>query len=465
MATAFTPTTCAPESVGAAAHRARWLRELSELLSFPSVSSQAVHRGDVAATARWLERHLHRIGMQATQVLPGANGGAPSVYAQWIKAPNRPTVLFYGHFDVQPAEPLDDWRTPPFRPTVVGQRLYARGASDDKGQFFIHLKAIESLLAENGRLPVNVKVWLEGEEEVGSPTIDAFLDREVDRLRADAIIVSDTQMAAPGRPAIIYGLRGMLDCTITARGPGRDLHSGLYGGAVQSPLQALCTIIAGLHNRQGRVTVPGFYARVRPVSLAERRDLRRHGPSDTALLADLGVPVGWGEPGFSMFERTTIRPYLTVTSLCDPSAPRGGKAAIPAHAVARLSLRLIPDQDPFEIAELLRRQLAQVPIADVALQLTVDGAAYPILLPRDTAATRAVVRAVVQAWGVLPIFTRNGGSIAAVERLYRRLKAPMTLLGFGLQSDRIHAANEHLHLPTFFRGVQTMRRFLVEYAR
>jgi acetylornithine deacetylase/succinyl-diaminopimelate desuccinylase-like protein len=402
--------------------------------------------------------------MRHARILPGPNGGAPSVYADWLDAPGRPTVLLYGHFDVQPAEPLTAWRTPPFRATIAGSNLFARGASDDKGQLFIHLKALESHLASGGRLPVNVKIWLEGEEEIGSPNLDAFLDHEIARLRADAVVVSDTEMAGPGRPTIIYGLRGMLACTIEARGPRRELHSGRYGGAVHNPLQALCEIVAGLHDRHGHVTIPGFYDRARPAPLDERRDLRRHAVSDAALLADLGLSSGWGEPDYSMAERVSLRPSLIVTSLCDAGAP-AGKAAIPARATARLNVRLVPDQDPDEVAELLRRHLAAVTPSSVRVRLIVTGGAHPVLMPRNNPATTAMVRAVTRTWGVPPVFTRSGGSIAAVERLHRRLAVPVVLLGFGLPDDSIHGSNEKLDLPTFFRGVETMRRFLTEYAR
>src|SRR5438034_394399 len=248
-----------------------WLRELGELLTFPTISAQPQHRRDIWAAAHWLKEHLIMLGLHHVQVLPGPHGGHPSVYADWLLAPGQPTLLFYGHYDVQPVDPLHDWRTPPFQASRVGQNLFARGASDDKGQFLIHLKAIESYLKTVGSLPINVKFWLEGEEEINSPNLPALLDREAARLRADAVLVSDTEMLGQGRPSIIYGLRGNLNFELEVSGPRHDLHSGRYGGAVYNPLQALSEMIAGLHDHTGRITIPGFYDRVRDVAPAIRQ--------------------------------------------------------------------------------------------------------------------------------------------------------------------------------------------------
>jgi len=452
-----------PALAGPTACRARWLAELDELLAFPTVSAQPRHRGDIEAAARWLARHLDAIGRRRAAVLPGPNGGAPSVYADWLGAPGKPTLLLYGHYDVQPAEPLAEWRTPPFRATVLGKHLYARGASDDKGQLFIHLKALESLLTTTGRLPLNVKVWLEGEEEIGSPNLAVFLDRELSRLRADAVLVSDTEMPAPGRPAIVYGLRGNLSLELEVRAPMRELHSGRYGGAVLNPLQALCELIAGLHDRHGRVTIPGFYHHVRPVAPDERQRLRRDSPSDERFLTSLGVRHGWGEEGYTARERATIRPALIVEGLTGGYTGPSGKAVIPDRALARLGARLVPDQDPAEIAQLLRRHLVSVTPPAVRARLTVTGGSRPVLIPRRHAAMAAASRAVEHVWGAPPVFMRSGGSIAVVEQLRRRLGAPIVLLGFGLPDDAIHAPNERIHLPTLFRGVDTVAAFLREY--
>jgi acetylornithine deacetylase/succinyl-diaminopimelate desuccinylase-like protein len=420
------------------ANRGRWVSELCELLAYPSVSATSAHRGDVAAAAAWLARHLARLGLDGARVLPGTGGGAPSVFAQWLHAPDQPTVLLYGHFDVQPAAPKDGWRTHPFRPAVVDQHVVGRGAADDKGQLFAHLKAIEGFLATDHRLPVNVKVWLEGEEEIGSPHLEPFLDRYPDLLRADAVLVSDTEMAAIARPSIVVRLRGMVVAELRLGGPGVDLHSGRFGGAVTNPIHVLCQMLASLHDRDGQVAVPGFHARVRPGSA--------------------------GGPGLTRLERSTLRPAIDVNGIAGGSVVES-KTIIPAEAVAKLSARLVPDQDPADIAELLRTHFTHAPPPGVRVRFSVSAASRPTIVPRDHPVMHAASRAVARVWGVPPLFTSSGGTIAVVEALQRRLAVPVVLLGFGLPGDNIHAPNEHLHLGQFFRGVETVMQFLAECER
>lgn len=444
-------------------NRQRWLRELGKLISFPTISAQPRHRRAIEATAHWLKDLLMRIGLRHAQVLPGPNGGHPSVYADWLLARGQPTLLFYGHYDVQPIDPLGDWRTPPFQATRVGQNLFARGASDDKGQFLIHLKAIESYFKSVGSLPINIKVWLEGEEEINSPNLSAFLDREATRLQADAVLVSDTEMLGQGRPSIIYGLRGNLNFELEVGGPLHDLHSGRYGGTVYNPLQALCEMIAGLHDHAGRVTIPGFYDRVREVAPAIRQELRLTGPADEDILTDLDLTYGCGEEGFSLFERMTIRPALTVNGIVGGYVGPGSKSVIPKKAVARLSMRLVPDQDPSEIARLVHRHFTIVKPPAVSTRLNVTGGSPPAIIQRGHPAISAATRAIYRTWGVPPIFTRSGGTIPFVPQLQQRFGVPIILLGFGLPDDDIHAPNEKISLPNFFRGIETIIRFLQEY--
>jgi acetylornithine deacetylase/succinyl-diaminopimelate desuccinylase-like protein len=443
----------------------RWLCELGELLASPTISAQPQHRRDLEAAAHWLEDHLRMIGLRHAQVLPGVNGGAPSVYADWLFAPGQPTLLFYGHYDVQPADPLNEWRTPPFRASRIGQNLFARGASDDKGQLFIHLKALESYLRTGGALPVNVKVWLEGEEEINSPNLPAFLDREAARLQADAVLVSDTEMLGRGRPSIIYGLRGNLSFELEVGGPRHDLHSGRYGGAVLNPLQALCEIIAGLHDQTGRVTIPGFYQHAREVPPAERQELRCGSLSDKEILADLDLPMGWGEAGYSLFERMTIRPALTVNGLIGGYTGPASKSVIPAKGRAQLSIRLVPEQEPAEVARFLRRHIAAIKPEAVSTKLRITGGSPPVIIPRRHPILSAATRAIYHVWGVLPVFTRSGGTIPLVAHFQRRFDVPIILLGFGLPDDDIHAPNEKISLPNFFRGVETIIQFLEECKR
>jgi acetylornithine deacetylase/succinyl-diaminopimelate desuccinylase-like protein len=444
--------------------RSRWLSQLSELIAFPTISVISQHRKDIKACAQWLARHLAEIGLQHIQIIPGPKGGHPSVYADWLQAPGKPTLLLYGHYDVQPVDPLKEWRSPPFKATIFGSNLYARGASDDKGQLFIHIKAIESYLRTVGRLPINIKIWLEGEEEINSPNLTAFLNREAARLQADAVLVSDTEMLAPGKPSIIYGLRGNLSCELEVRGPKHDLHSGRYGGAVLNPLQALTDIVSGLHDRQGRVAIPGFYRRVRDLEPTKQQNTRCCCQRDRQILADLDLSTAWGEPGYSLFERMTSRPALTISGLAGGYVGPGSKSVIPRRGMAHISIRLVPDQEPDDIAHLLQRHIANVTHPAVRTRLTMMGRSRPVLLPKQSSVMQAATRAVKQTWGVPPTFTRSGGSIPLVEQLHRRLQVPIVLLGFGLADDDIHAPNEKMSLLNFFRGVETVIRFLAEYA-
>jgi acetylornithine deacetylase/succinyl-diaminopimelate desuccinylase-like protein len=444
-------------------NRQRWLRELEKLISFPTISAQPRHRRDIEAAALWLKEHLTQIGLRHAQILPGPNGGHPNVYADWLLAPGKPTLLCYGHYDVQPVDPIADWRTPPFRATRVGQDLFARGASDDKGQFLIHLKAIESYFKTLGSLPINIKVWLEGEEEINSPNLPTFLNREAIRLKSDAVLVSDTEMVGQGRPTIIYGLRGNLNFEIEVSGPRHDLHSGRYGGAIYNPLQALGELIAGLHDNAGRVTIPGFYDRVREVAPTLRQELRLTGPADEDILTDLDLTHGWGEAGFSLFERITIRPALTVNGIVGGYVGPGRKSVIPKKALARLSIRLVPDQDPSEIAHLLHRHFTLAKSPAISTRLNVTGGSPPVIIQRRHPSISAASRAIYRTWGVPPVFTRSGGTISMVPQLQERFGVPVILLGFGLPDDDIHAPNEKMNLQNFFRGIETIIRFLQEY--
>jgi len=444
--------------------RSRWLSQLSELIAFPTISALPQHHKDLKACTQWLARHLSEIGLHHVQVLSGVNGGAPSVYANWLMAVGKPTLLLYGHYDVQPVDPIKEWRSPPFKATIIGDNLFARGASDDKGQFFIHLKAIESYLRTTGKLPLNIKIWLEGEEEISSPNLALFLDRQAQRLQANAVLVSDTEMLGRGRPSIIYGLRGNLNCELEVRGPKHDLHSGRYGGVVLNPLQALSEMVAGLHDRTGKVAIPGFYQRVQALNPIERQQLRCACKRDKQVLADLDVPVGWGEPGYSLFERMTSRPALTINGLAGGYTGAGAKSVIPSQGIARLSMRLVPDQEPAEIAQLLERHLNVSSHPAIRSRLRITGGSRPVLLPKNSAVMQAAIQAIEQTWGIPPVFTRSGGSIPLVEQLHRRLQVPIVLMGFGLPDDDIHAPNEKMSLSNFFRGVETVIRFFAEYA-
>jgi acetylornithine deacetylase/succinyl-diaminopimelate desuccinylase-like protein len=444
--------------------RSQWLSQLGELIAFPTISALPKHQRDLQACTQWLARHLAEIGLHHVQILSGINGSPPSVYADWLLAPGQPTLLLYSHYDVQPVDPLKEWRTPPFQATIIGDNLYARGASDDKGQLFIHLKAIESYLRTTKRLPINIKIWIEGEEEIGSPNLSNFLNREAKRLQANAVLVSDTEMLGKGRPSIIYGLRGNLNCELEVRGPKHDLHSGRYGGAVLNPLQALSEIIAGLHAPGGRVNIPGFYQKVKELEPTERQQLRCACKRDRQIISDLDLPRGWGEPGYNLYERMTIRPALTINGLQGGYTGVGSKSVIPSRGIAKFSMRLVPHQEPAEIARSLQNYITKITHPAVISRLKITGASRPVVLPKNSPVMLAAMRAIDRTWGIPPVFTRSGGSIPLVEQLHRKLKIPIVLLGFGLPDDDIHAPNEKMNLSNFFRGVETVIRFLAEYS-
>lgn len=442
----------------AQAHRSRAVAELQDLVRFPSVSAQPQHAADVRRCAAWLAAHLQRVGLEGVRVIPTPRH--PLVYAEWRHAPQRPTVLIYGHYDVQPADPLAAWDTPPFAAVVRGDNLYGRGAADDKGQLFAHVKALEAYLRTQRALPVNVICLFEGEEEIGSPNLPAFLRQHGQALAADVAVISDTRILAPDRPAIIYGLRGGLGLELEVCGPRQDLHSGSFGGAVHNPLQALCEIIARLHDAQGRVAIPGFYDRVQPAAPAERAALARAAPADAQILRDAQVARGWGEPGYTLYERTTLRPALTLNGLTGGYSGPGGKAVIPARAVAKLSFRLVPDQDPQEIDQLVRQQIARLTPPTVRTTVRTHLLARPALIARRHPAMRAAMHAYRQGFGAPPVFIRSGGTIPVVNHFQTVLGLATVLMGFALPDDRLHAPNEKFHLPNFYNGIATCIWFL-----
>lgn len=431
--------------------------QLREFVRFPSVGAQPTHNADVARCAEWLARHLRGLGLQRVRVM--ATPRHPIVRADWVNAPGRPTLLIYGHYDVQPADPISQWTTPPFGAEVRGENLFGRGSCDDKGQMFAHVKAIEAHLRTRRALPVNVKCLFEGEEESGSTSLHAFLQRHRDELACDAAVLSDTSMATIHQPAITYALRGSLSMTLTVHGPSRDLHSGQFGGAIHNPLQAVSEILASMH-RDGRVAIDGFYDDVRAWSMKERAFMARHSPDDRAVLERGGATHGWGEPGYSLYERTTIRPALTINGISGGYQGPGGKAVIPATAIAKISFRLVPDQDPRQIERLFRRHLQKVTPPTIRVEARTEFMARPALLDRRHPVFRAAKIACRRGFGVLPAFLRSGGTIPVVSMLRETLGVPVLLLGFGRPDARIHSPNERLHLPTFFKSVMTCIHFL-----
>jgi acetylornithine deacetylase/succinyl-diaminopimelate desuccinylase-like protein len=403
---------------------------------------------------------MRQIGLERVAVDPMP--GHPIVSGHWGHASGQPTVLIYGHYDVQPAEPVEAWRSPPFDPIVCGNYLYGRGSADDKGQLFVHLKAIEAYLASVGRLPVNVRCVFEGEEEIGSPNLHSFLDCRRQALAAEVAVVSDMLMAGSGRPAVTYATRGMLSAEIEVEGARHDLHSGNFGGAVHNPMEALCGMIDRLHEPTGRIAIPGFYDDVRPCSPDERKFMAQNGPSNTELLRDMEARFGWGEPGFSLYERTTIRPALTVNGIAGGYEGAGPKSVLPARAAAKLDLRLVPDQEPDKIARLVQNYFAQITPPTVQSRLLIGASAEPVVVNRNHPVLGATARAYIAGFGVKPVFRRLGGTIPIVHILADALNIPVAMMGFATPRSRIHAADERLYLPDFFKGIDTSIHFLAE---
>jgi acetylornithine deacetylase/succinyl-diaminopimelate desuccinylase-like protein len=448
----------APALAYARAHQRRSLAELKEFVSFPSISAQPRHAGDVKKCAHWLAIQLRRIGLDDVSII--ATRRHPLVRAAWREASACPTVLIYGHYDVQPVDPLNEWHSPPFDPTVRGQDLFGRGACDDKGQMFAHVKALESYLQTRHALPVNIKCLFEGEEEIGSPHLVPFVSRNKDALAADVAVMSDTRMLAPDRPALNYAERGALYLELELRGPEQDLHSGNFGGAVHNPLQALCETVAALHDAAGRITIPGFYDKVRRWGRDERARMVHTGPSDAQILRDARVDEGWGESGYTLYERLTIRPALTTNGITGGYQGPGGKGVIPARACAKLSFRLVPDQDPRDIDRLFRAHIARiVPPTLHATVRTLSGA-KPALVDPEHPAMAAAALAYRKGFGAAPVPLRSGGTIPILNTFQEILGIPTVLMGFALPDDRIHAPNEKFHLPNFYNGIATCIWFL-----
>ncbi len=444
-------------------HRAEFEAGLCDLLRIPSVSTLPAHKADVEKAARWLADHLRAIGLD-TQIIP--TEGHPLVYAEWMGAPGRPTVLGYGHYDVQPADPLDLWTAPPFQPTVRGTSLYARGAADDKGQIFTLIAAIGAYLRTGTRLPVNVKLLIEGEEESGSAAIDAYVRAHTDSLRADAALVLDSGMFAPRVPAITLGLRGLVATEVEVSGAARDLHSGLYGGAAPNPFVALAEIIAALKDPQGRILVPHFYDRVAPPHPDEKAAWDRLPFDEEKFLRDeVGAPSLVGEPGFGVLERLWARPTLDVHGMPGGFIGTGFKTVIPARASAKISMRLVPDQDPEEIFRAYDAHVGRSQPRGTRVSVVKYSAAKPVVISPEAPAITAARRALTEAFGRQPVFIRSGGSIPIVAGFITHLGLPTVITGWALPDANIHSPDEKLDLEHFHAGIRAVMLFFERLER
>lgn len=445
----------------ARSNRRRFLAELKEFLSIPSVSTQEEHRLDVERAAAWLRDKLLDAGFPRVEVMP--TPGHPIVYAEWLAAgPDAPTILTYGHYDVQPPDPLESWDTPPFEPTIIGDDIFARGAADDKGQLYIHVKAVEAFKETStaGAPPINVKAIFEGEEEIGSPSLEPFVHAHMDLLAADVAVISDTHILGKDTPSIVYALRGLAYFELEVTGPDHDLHSGAYGGAVHNPLNALCALIARLQDKDGHITIPGFYDKVRQLDAEERAELARIPFERQSWLRETGAPSDWGEPAYTIPERLAVRPTLDVNGIWGGYTQPGTKTVLPSKAFAKISMRLVPDQDPAEIAQLFRNYVAEIapPTVDVKVHGLQGGEAA--IVDRSSLAMQAACRAYAAAFGKEPLFVREGGSIPIVPVLQKTLGIETILMGFGLPDDRLHSPNEKFHLPNLYKGIETAIYFM-----
>jgi acetylornithine deacetylase/succinyl-diaminopimelate desuccinylase-like protein len=441
----------------------RFLSELKEFVGIPSVSTLSEHKGDMERAAEWVANQMRAVGLENVSILPTA--GHPVAFGEWLHAPGKPTVLVYGHYDVQPVDPLDEWLTPPFGATVHGDTMYGRGASDMKGNVHGTLKALESL-RHSGGIPLNVKVLIEGEEEIGSKNLGPFIDKHAALLSADLCLNADSGILAPDLPSIVYGLRGLAYFELWVHGPAQDLHSGTFGGSIANPAQVLCELVAGMHDVEGRVTLPGFYDKVRPLTDEDRVEYQRLPIDDENWKAMTGCTEVTGEVGFTTAERTGARPTLEVNGILSGFTGEGAKTVLPAKAMAKISTRLVPFQDDTAIEGMLKEYVARHAPPTVRWQVKQVTATAPgVLLDRNSVGARAAGAALRDTFGKDPIFIAQGGSVPIVTMIQEKLGMDSVLLGFGLPDDKIHGPNEKLHLPNYYRGIETFIRFFENIAK
>jgi len=438
--------------------RDQTLEDLKKLVSIPSISTDPKAENDIKRAAEWIENRLRSLGMHNVQTFP--TPGHPVVYGEWLGAgAGKPTVLIYGHYDVQPPEPLELWESPPFEPTQRENNLYGRGASDMKGQLIVGLNSVEAV-KKTGQLPINVKFIIEGEEEVGSPNLGQFITTHKELLWCDYAINLDGGIIGPETPTITYGLRGLAYFEIRLSGPDHDLHSGVYGGVVHNPAQVLCELIAGMHDEHGRVTLPGYYDSVQPVDEQERAELARLPMDENFYLKQTGAPMLYGEAGYSPVEHSGVRPTLEVNGLLSGFTGEGAKTVLPARAMAKISMRLVPDQDPNMVHQQLVKYLDAHAPTTVQWEVDLISGSPASITSRDFVGVNALSKALEDTWGKRPVFRREGGSVPVVGQMQEILGIDSVLTGFGLPDDNLHAPNEKIHLPTFYRGIETMIRYL-----
>jgi len=443
-------------------NKQRFLDELFELLRIPSVSADSRHKGDVRKAAEYLKEKLSAAGADRVELCETA--GHPIIYAEKIINPSLPTIVVYGHYDVQPPDPLDLWNSPPFEPIIKDDKIYARGSCDDKGQVFMHVKAFEAMMKLN-TLPCNVKFMIEGEEEVGSSHLETFVKENKEKLKGDIILISDTSMISLDHPSITAGLRGLSYVEVEVTGPNRDLHSGVYGGAVANPVNVLSKMIASLHDENGHVTIPGFYDKVVELTAADREAINKAPFNLDNYKREIGIGDIEGERGYTTLERTGIRPTLDVNGIWGGYTGEGAKTVLPSKAFAKISMRLVPDQDNHEITEMFKKHFLSIAPKSVSVKVSPLHGGQPAVTPTDSEAFKAAHAAFKEVFGKTPIPTRDGGSIPIVSLFKKELGLDTVLMGFGLDSDAIHSPNEHYGVKNFLIGIETIVAFYKHFSK
>jgi len=443
-------------------NKQNYIEELKEFLRIPSISTLAENKDDVARCAQFVSDNLKKIGLSRVEIFK--TEGHPLIYGEWLGAPGKPTILIYGHYDVQPVDPVELWNSPPFEPTLKNGKIFARGATDDKGQVFMHFKSIEAYFKNEGSLPVNVKFIIEGEEEVGSESLNVFLKNNSDLLKCDTVLISDSSLYGPGIPTLTYGLRGISYLEVEMIGPNHDLHSGSFGGAVANPINKMAQLISKLQDKNGKVTIPGFYDDVVKLTKKEKENFKALKFSDKKFAKEFGVDELDGEKGFSTLERLWVRPTFDCNGIIGGFTGKGAKTIIPSKVIAKISMRLVPNQDPNKIAKLFERYIRKIVPKSVKIKITNLHGGYPSLTSIDNPANIAASKAMAKAFSKKTVFMREGGSIPIVTEFSKKLKVPVVLMGLGLNTENLHSPNEHFDLNHFELGIISSAYFMKEFA-
>ena len=444
-------------------NREKYVEELKDFLRIPSISTLAENKADMLTAAEFVAGKLREAGLENVKIIE--TKGHPLVYADWLKAPGKPTVLVYGHYDVQPVDPINLWDSPPFEPTIRDGKIYARGATDDKGQMYMHIKSVEAYFKTVGKLPINLKFIIEGEEEIGSGNLDEFVNKNQEMLKCDSVLISDTSLYGPGVPTLTYGLRGLCYMEVAVTGPNRDLHSGTFGGGVDNPINVLAEMISKLKDNNGKIKIPGFYKDVVNLTKKERENFKTLPFSEKQYAKTLGVKELKGEKGYSTLERVWARPSLDCNGIFGGFTGEGAKTVLPSKATAKISMRLVPNQDPKKIAKLFKSYINKIAPKTVKVEASTLHGAYPIATSLDDKATLSAAAALAKVFGKKTVFMREGGSIPIVVTFAKKLKAAPVLLGMGLNSENLHSPNEHFNLNHFHLGILSSAYFMDEFSK